>query len=41
MSFDIAPELSPYLTPGIAFGAMWFLWVASWLGAALWATRPA
>lgn len=41
MNFDIAPELSPYLTVGIAFGAMWFLWIASWLGAALWATRPA
>ena len=41
MNFDIAPELHPYLTVGVAFGAMWFFWVASWLGAALWATRPA
>ena len=41
MSFDIAPEVAPHLTVGIAFGAMWLCWVASWLAAALWASRAA
>lgn len=41
MNFDIAPEFMPHLSVGIAFGAMWLLWIASWLAAALWATRPA
>lgn len=41
MNFEIAPEMVPHLSVGIAFGAIWFLWVLSWLGAALWASRAA
>ncbi len=33
--------MTPLLIVGIAFGAMWLLWLISWWAAALWASRPA
>lgn len=40
MFFDIPDEFRPYLGVGIGFGVLWFGWTASWLIAALWASRP-
>jgi protein-S-isoprenylcysteine O-methyltransferase Ste14 len=41
MDFLTAAETRPYLTVGIAFAALWLLWLLSWAGAALWASRAA
>ena len=41
MPFDIPPEFATRFVVGLAFAAMWLLWLVSWLSAALWASRAA
>jgi protein-S-isoprenylcysteine O-methyltransferase Ste14 len=41
MDFLTAAETRPYLAVGIAFTALWLLWLISWVAAALWASRAA